>query len=318
MPSFSAAFALALLSTLCWGSWSNSAKAAAHLAFPLFYLDFSLGAFLSALVAFVSPLNSSEVLREEGVPAELSHVLAALGAGALFNVANVLLVLGIQVAGLAVAFPVGIGTALVLGTLLTYAIDPRGRAELLFPGVALAFVAILCQVAAHSHHKAARHQQAELTVGRSADLDLEVEALTPAHDTYAAHFLTRRARRLPRGLLMCCAAGGFMSLWAPLSALSMRSLSAECSFALYTLAVLASSSIICPLLSKRPIVGKPVALFTEMVNTRAAHGWGLLGGCVWATGTLANLVSGAGLGPALSCVRRTFDIYPAYIILPLM
>ena len=94
---------------------------------------------------------------------------AALGAGALFNVANVLLVTGIQVAGLSVAFPVGIGTALVLGTLLTYFIDPRGQPALLFLGVALAFVAILCQVAAHAAHKAHKEPVASHTTRSEAE-----------------------------------------------------------------------------------------------------------------------------------------------------
>jgi hypothetical protein len=149
--TFAVAFALSLTSMVAWGSWSNTAKAAARTPFPVFYFDFSIGTFLTALIAFGSPLNAWQMVRPVtstgGEEATASHLASALAAGAIFNVANILLTTGIQVAGLAVAFPVGIGTALVLGTLLTFAIDSHGnRADLLFTGVALGFVAILCQV----------------------------------------------------------------------------------------------------------------------------------------------------------------------------
>jgi hypothetical protein len=245
--SFNAAFALALLSMLCWGSWSNTAKAASAIPFPIFYFDFSLGAFLSGLAAFISPLNDAQVAKVGAEPTEL-HVAAALGAGALFNVANVLLVTGIQVAGLSVAFPVGIGTALVLGTLLTYVTDPRGQPALLFLGVALAFVAILCQVAAHAAHKAHKATVAAHATRSEAESSESVEfemmeddggvdrALKPAADSSWTQTDEASAcgcfKRAPPGLLMCCCAGGLMSLWAPLSALSMRALSAEASFAI--------------------------------------------------------------------------------------
>lgn len=47
---------------------------------------------------------------------------SAIGAGAVFNVANLLLVVAIQIVGLSTAFPLGIGTALVGGTVLTYVV----------------------------------------------------------------------------------------------------------------------------------------------------------------------------------------------------
>ena len=144
---FAGALLLALLSLCCWGSWSNAAKAAAHLPFPHFYLDFAIGVWLSACLAFITV--GERHFYHDNPDGGSGRIVAGLAAGAVFNVANVLLVAGVQLAGLAVAFPVGIGTALVLGTLLTYAIDRRSTTPaLLFLGVCAAFIAILLLVRA--------------------------------------------------------------------------------------------------------------------------------------------------------------------------
>jgi hypothetical protein len=155
--SFGTAFPLAILSLCCWGSWSNTAKEATRLRVPFahFYADWCLGGFGVAVLAWVA-LGGAEVAAAE-VGAESTtdvgryRVLSALAAGAIFNVANALLVVGINLAGLSVAFPMGIGTALVLGTILTYFVDSGNRPSqppLLFGGVALGFVAVVAIAAA--------------------------------------------------------------------------------------------------------------------------------------------------------------------------
>ena len=56
---------------------------------------------------------------------------------------HILLVIAIDLAGLAVAFPIGIGLALVLGVVQTYWFNPKGDPVLLFAGVALVALAII-------------------------------------------------------------------------------------------------------------------------------------------------------------------------------
>jgi glucose uptake protein len=131
---------------LCWGSWANTTKLTPGFAFQLFYWDYIIGIFLGSLVwgltlgnwgagnlSFLS--NSSQ--------ADSRHILLAIAGGAVFNVANLLLVAAIDIAGLAVAFPIGIGLALVVGVLLNYTIAPKGHPGLLFGGMALMVLAII-------------------------------------------------------------------------------------------------------------------------------------------------------------------------------
>lgn len=143
--SFAPALLLSLVSLCCWGSWSNTLKAAPRVPFAHYCVDFALGAWGTALLALAT-IGGATALhdRPDGSTAK---AVAALVAGAVFNAANVLLVAGIGLAGLSVAFPVGIGMALVMGTLLTHVIDARGhRADVLLLGVGCACVAILLQV----------------------------------------------------------------------------------------------------------------------------------------------------------------------------
>ena len=73
----------------------------------------------------------------------------AIIGGVIFNVANLLLVAAIDIAGLAVAFPVGIGVALVVGAVSSYLISPAGNRVLLFGGIAFVVAAILFDAAAY-------------------------------------------------------------------------------------------------------------------------------------------------------------------------
>ena len=272
--SFAGCFIFALISLACWGSWSNTAKASAHIPFAVYYLDFSIGLFAVASLAFLSVgglvFNDGKMDSSPQEPAGCSlKVFAAVGAGTLFNVANVLLVVGIQLAGLAVAFPVGIGLALVLGTLLTFLIDPHGNSPgPLFTGVALAFLAILCQVKAKlALDEDLRTEKTPTIVG-----SVREAARAPADDStrlvepQAASGMSKQQK----ALAVCVACGLLMSLWSPLSAYAMSTNSNgkdgyaglwECSltpystYLLFTAAALASSLLICKLLMERSGVG---------------------------------------------------------------
>src|SRR5215470_10102491 len=144
------AFAVALLmtitSTVCWGSWSNTYKLTRNYRFELFYWDYAFGIFAMALLLALT-LGSTAQTPERflfnlstATPSNLW--LAAIG-GFIFNIANVLLVAGIDIAGLAIAFPISIGIALVEGVLLSYVIQPKGHLGLLLTGVGFALLAVV-------------------------------------------------------------------------------------------------------------------------------------------------------------------------------
>jgi glucose uptake protein len=81
--------------------------------------------------------------------ANTDFVIPALLSGALFNLSNILLVVGIDAAGMSVAFPVGVGLALVIGTVESYLETPKGDPTLLFAGVAMIVAAMILSAMAH-------------------------------------------------------------------------------------------------------------------------------------------------------------------------
>ncbi|MFO7852247.1 MAG: multidrug DMT transporter permease [Bacteroidota bacterium] len=145
--SYTVAVIFCVVTMLCWGSWANTQKLASQKwPFQLFYWDYVIGVLLfSLLMAFTMGSIGSE---GRGFLYDLSQangdsLLSAFIGGVIFNFANILLVIAIDIAGLAVAFPVGIGLALVIGVLVNYIATPSGNPFLIFIGVALVVVAII-------------------------------------------------------------------------------------------------------------------------------------------------------------------------------
>ncbi len=149
-----AAILLCVLTMIGWGSWANTQKLSGreHWPFELFYWDYSAGVALTGLLFWLTlgTFGSAGVaslvnLRAASAGAELR----AVAAGALFNLANILLVAAIDASGMAVAFPVGIGLALVIGTSVSYIQVPKGNPFLLACGVCLILTAMIISAAAH-------------------------------------------------------------------------------------------------------------------------------------------------------------------------
>ncbi|MEM6772645.1 MAG: multidrug DMT transporter permease, partial [Bacteroidota bacterium] len=137
--SYALAVVLCIITMLCWGSWANTQKLASKSwAFPLFYWDYVIGIVLLSLVFGLTLGGSGAEGRgflEDLAQGSSSSYLSAFIGGVIFNIANLLIVAAISVAGMAVAFPVGIGIALVLGVIVNYMATPVGDPILLFTGV---------------------------------------------------------------------------------------------------------------------------------------------------------------------------------------
>src|SRR5712691_5012518 len=132
--SLGIALMMMITSAICWGSWANTYKGVKNCRFELFYWDYAIGIFLISLIlAFTlgSKGEPSTSFLANVRTADHSNIVYALIGGVIFNAANLLLVAGIEMAGLAVAFPVGIGIALVVGVVLSYLVQPKGSAVLL-------------------------------------------------------------------------------------------------------------------------------------------------------------------------------------------
>jgi glucose uptake protein len=227
--SLSIALLMMITSAVCWGSWANTYKGVKGYRFELFYWDYAIGIFLVSLVlAFTmgSTGHDAASFLNNVRAADTSNIVNALIGGALFNLANLLLVAAIDMAGLAVAFPISIGIALVVGTVLSYALQPRGNALLLTLGVACAFVAVLMDGKAYGSLAAA---------GRSVS---------------------------KKSLITCVVSGILMGLWAPFMAHAMtrgNPLGPYSAAVFLTMGALLSCFIWNIYFMKHPLVGEPVS-----------------------------------------------------------
>lgn len=258
---------------LCWGSWANTMKLCPGYRFQLFYWDYVLGLILGA-VAWGVTLGSVGGIGRPFVAdlqhADASHILYAVLGGVLFNVANLLLVAAIEIAGLAVAFPVGIGLALVVGAVSSYLLAPKGNAPLLFTGIALVVAAIVFDAAAFRLRE------------------------------------TKRRGLSARGLVISLVAGLLMGSFYPFVSRSMSGAGAPGPYAATLFFVLGVALCALPvnyLLMRKPLDGSaPVSMAGYAAARGTWHVWGALGGVIWCTGAVLNFVASRSnfVGPAVS------------------
>src|SRR5215467_10382880 len=144
--SLEIALLMMITSAICWGSWANTYKGVKNYRFELFYWDYAVGIFLMSLVFALtmgSTGHDANSFLNNVHSADNSNILWTMVGGAIFNLANLLLVAAIDMAGLAVALPVSIGIALVVGVVLNYIQQPKGNLLFLTIGVVFALIAVI-------------------------------------------------------------------------------------------------------------------------------------------------------------------------------
>src|SRR6202158_4525784 len=144
--SLGIALVMMITSAICWGSWANTYKGVKNYRFELFYWDYAVGIFLISLILALtmgSTSNDANSFLNNVRSADTSNIVSAMVGGAIFNLANLLLVAAIDMAGLAIAFPVRIGIALGVGVIFRYIRQPKGNAVLLAGGVVCALIAVI-------------------------------------------------------------------------------------------------------------------------------------------------------------------------------
>ena len=267
---FSTALFMIVLSTICWGSWANTFKGVRNYRFELFYWDYAVGIFLISLIlAFTMGSlhpGSSSFLANVHLAGD-GNIVSALIGGVVFNLANLLLVAGIEMAGLAVAFPVSIGLALVVGVVLSYLLQPRGNPMLLALGVVLAVVAVILDGKAY-----AALRKPGASVSR-------------------------------KSLWICAISGVLMGLWAPFVTRAMtggQPLGPYSTSVFFTFGALLSCFLFNTYLMKKPLSGEPVDASGFFRARSSVHLLGLAGGFIWGIGTVFNLVAASFTGVAVS------------------
>lgn len=147
VSSYALAVVFCVVTMLCWGSWGNTQKLAGKTwRYELFYWDYVIGILLFSIIMGFTLGSTGESGRsfvDDLQQISTSNYASAFIGGIIFNLANILLSASISMAGLTVAFPLGVGIALVLGVFINYFGEPKGDPAILFLGVALVVLAIV-------------------------------------------------------------------------------------------------------------------------------------------------------------------------------
>jgi glucose uptake protein len=268
--SLEIALLMMITSAICWGSWANTYKGVKNYRFELFYWDYAVGIFLISLIfAFTlgSTANDANSFLNNVHSADTSNIVSVMIGGAIFNLANLLLVAAIDMAGLAVAFPISIGIALVVGVVSSFILQPRGNGGLLAAGVICALIAVIMDGKAYASLASA---------GRPVS---------------------------KKSIITCIVSGVLMGLWAPFvaSAMTKGNTLGPYSIAVFlTLGALLSCFLWNIYFMKKPLVGEPVDFSGFFKGPSSGHMLGLLGGVIWGTGMVFNLVAANFTGVAIS------------------
>jgi glucose uptake protein len=275
--SYPLAVVLCVMTMLCWGSWANTRKLARpDWRFELFYWDYAIGVLL-LMLALGLTLGNSGTQGRSFVPdlaqASSGSLTSALIGGAIFNLANILLVAAIDIAGMAVAFPVGIGLALIIGVILNYVAAPVGNVVLLSAGVGLVVLAIILDAVAYRRLPGA-----------------------------AAGVSTK-------GLVLSVACGVFMGLFYRFVAAAMYAdplypeagkMGPYAAVFVFGVGLFLSNFVWNTLVMKRPFVGTPVKFAQYFEVGLGTHLAGVLGGVIWALGMAFNIIASGRAGFAIS------------------
>ena len=271
---------LCFITMICWGSWGNTQKLAAKSwRYELFYWDYVIGMVLFALLLGCTLGSNGDEGRPfltdlaQGNQASFLYVL--LG-GAIFNASNILLSASVSMAGMTVAFPLGVGIALVLGVVINYLGAPSGDWKLLALGV----LCIVCAIVFNAKASALMNKGKE------------------------------QASHSRKGIMVAILAGVLMSLFYRFVVMGMDINNfispAEGKFTpygaifIFSIGVLVSNLIFNSLVMRFPFVGEPVGYGAYFRGSLATHATGMLGGCIWCLGTGLSYIASGQAGPAIS------------------
>ena len=298
--TYAAALLLLIVSMICWGSWANTQKLSGKWRFELFYYDFSLGLLLCAVIAAFTfgQMRPAELTFSDNLLIAAKRQMAwAVGGGVVFNLANMLLVAAVAVSGMAVAFPIAIGLALVIGGVSNFILNPQGNPMLLFGGALLVVVAIVVDAFAYSAYLEDKTDQAK-------NAALQADPRIPKRASKHAPAPTGAAR----GIILSVVSGILMGCFYPMVEIGRQG---EIGVAPYGLAllfgggVLISSLFYIPFFANFPVTGDPIETRDYFKGTGRQHLLGLLGGAIWMAGGICNFAAASTpaivqVGPAVS------------------
>jgi glucose uptake protein len=275
--TYSLAIILCIITMLCWGSWGNTQKLAGKSwRFELFYWDYVLGILLFALLIGFTLGSTGENGRgfiDDIGQAGGRNIMNALLGGVIFNASNILLVAAMAIAGMAVAFPVGVGIALALGVIINYIAVPKGNPLILFTGLAFIVAAIIIDAVAYKKHSTTLKQVSK------------------------------------KGILLSVSAGILMALFYRFVASSMATdfvapepgkLTPYSAVFFFATGVVVSNFLFNYLLMKKPFEGEPLSFRDYNKGSLGVHLTGILGGVIWNLGMAMSIIASEKAGFAIS------------------
>ncbi len=273
------AVVLCFVTMLCWGSWANTQKLAGKTwRYELFYWDYVIGILLFSIVLGLTLGSTGEsgrsFLTDLGQITPGNYVSALIG-GAVFNLGNILLSAAIAMAGMTVAFPLGVGIALVLGVVINYIGAPKGDPFTLFLGVALVVVAIILNaVASGKMHR-----------GSSANTSKKGAVVAIIAGVLMAFFYRFVAAAMDLDNFESPTPG----MATPYSA-----------FFIFAVGIFLSNFVFNTIIMRRPFVGQPVTYGDYFRGGMSIHLVGVLGGIIWGLGTALSYIAAGKAGAAIS------------------
>jgi glucose uptake protein len=277
VDSYAVAVGLCLITMLCWGSWANTLKLTPKgWPFPLYYWDYAIGLVLTALLlgfTLGSMGGEGRSFLADLRQAEAGALRSAFLGGVVFNLSNLLIVAATDIAGMAVAFPVAVGLALVIGVVVNYLAAPVGNPALLFGGVALVVAAILVDARAY-----AKLPSAKGASGRGLALSVLSGLLMGFFYRFVAASMITDFRSPQPGKL------------TPFSAMLV-----------FTVGILLSNFLWNTFFMYKPVSGRPTTYGEYLTQGTAwLHFVGILGGVIWCFGMTMSLIASEQAGFAIS------------------
>ena len=281
IESYPVAVALCVITMLCWGSWANTQKLASkEWRFQLFYWDYAIGVFLLALLlAFTlgSTGTGGRSFLADLQQADAKWLGSAFISGVIFNLSNILLVAAIDIAGMAVAFPVGVGLALCLGVITTYLSNKEGNAPMLGAGVVAIMIAILLDAIAYKRLS-------------SGDKKTPVKGI-----------VISIAAGLLMGFFYKYVVAAMGQIDPVTNVLEAGKLSPYTAVVLFSTGLLISNFLWTSIMMVKPFTGAPVPFGDYFTKGNARlHLVGILGGMIWNTGMALSIIASTKAGGALS------------------
>jgi glucose uptake protein len=278
IQSYALAIFFCFITMVCWGSWANTQKLASKTwRFELFYWDYVIGILIfSILSAFTlgSIGEGGRSFLQDLAQADLQNIGSAFIGGVVFNAGNILFSAAIAIAGMAVAFPIAIGLALVLGVLINYIGAQKGDATLIFLGVFLVVIAILLNAIAY--------RKKASNAGKVSS----------------------------KGIVISLAAGILMSFFYRFIAASMDlndfvhpasgKMTPYTAVFIFSVGIFVSNFLFNTVLMRKPFSGEPTNYRAYFGGKFSTHLVGILGGLIWGLGNSFNLIAAGKAGPAIS------------------